>query len=123
MNRQSALIFADRQKFNNGDKRGWRLDGFALMMRRPGVVGLDTFQLHGFEHARLALHLFFQKLDEPALAGHDLVQLLDLVFQMGDVGFEPVEPLQGFSVHGLKIRSFSKTGKQLYGAESFAVST
>jgi hypothetical protein len=64
-----------------------------LMMRRPGVVGLDAFQFHGFEYARLSLHLFFEKLDELVLAGHNLVQLLDLMFEVGDAGFEPFKPL------------------------------
>jgi hypothetical protein len=68
-------------------------------MRRPGVGGLDAFQLDRFQHARLALHLFFQKFDEPALIGDDLVQLPDLMFKMGDVRFEPFEPLPDFIVH------------------------
>ena len=57
------------------------------MMRGPGIVGLDVFQLHGLQHAGLALHLFFEKLDELVLAGHNLVQLLDLMFEVGDAGF------------------------------------
>jgi hypothetical protein len=83
------------------------------MVRWPGVIGLDAFQLDGFKHIRLALHLLFQKLDEFALVGHNLVQLLDLMFQMGDVGFEPFEPLESFFVHGRKIRRISKSGNQL----------
>ena len=62
-------------------------------MRRPDVVVLDAFHFHGFKHARLALHLFFQKLDEFALSGHDLVQLFHLMFQMGNAGFESFKPL------------------------------
>ena len=83
------------------------------MMRRPGIVGLDAFKFHGFEHARLALHLLFQKLDELGLFGHDFVQLLDLVFQMGDEGFEPFVLLQHFSVHVPKIRRFFQSSKQV----------
>ena len=51
------------------------------------------------EHARLALHLFFQMLDELGLGGHDLVQLPDLMFEVGDAGFKPFKPLQSLAVH------------------------
>ncbi len=79
-----------------------------LMMRRPGVVRLDAFQLNGFQHVRLPLHLFFQKLDELALPGHDLVQLFDLMFQMGDAGFELFEPLKISSFMLVIVRVFSQ---------------
>ncbi len=69
------------------------------MMRRLGVVGLDAFQFHGFEHAGLALHLLFQKLDEPALLRHHVVQLLDLVFEVGDAGLKFFHPLGHFICH------------------------
>jgi hypothetical protein len=77
------------------------------MMRRPGMVGLDVFQLHGLQHAGLALHLFFEKLDELVLAGHDLVQLLDLMFEVGDAGFKFFEPLKDVFVHAGNGSQFS----------------
>ena len=64
-----------------------------LMMRRLGIGGLDAFQFHGFQHAGLALHLFFQELDEFALIGQHFVQLLDLVFKVGDVRLKLFHPL------------------------------
>jgi hypothetical protein len=71
-----------------------------LMVRRPRVVGLDAFEFHGFKYSRVALHLFFQKLDELGVAGHDLVQQLDLMFQMGNVGFNLFKPPGRFVCHG-----------------------
>jgi hypothetical protein len=68
-------------------------------MRRPDVVVLDTFQFYCFEHTRLPLQLFFQKLDELALPGHDLVQLLNLVFQMRDVRLDALESVGNVIVH------------------------
>lgn len=69
------------------------------MMRRPGVVGLDAFQFQGFQHAGLALHLLFQKLDELALSGHHFIQLLDLMFEMREVGFKFFNPPGYFICH------------------------
>jgi hypothetical protein len=68
-------------------------------MRWRSIVGLDVFQLHGFEHAGLTLHLFFKKLDKLVLASHDLVQLLDLMFEVSDAGFQFFESLKDFFVH------------------------
>ena len=68
-------------------------------MRRPDVVVLDAFQLQRFKHARLSLHLFFQQLNELVLAGHDLVQLLDLMFEMRDVRLDALESFGNFIVH------------------------
>ena len=64
-----------------------------LMVRRLGIGGLDAFQFHGFQHAGLALHLFFQELDEFALIGQHFIQLLDLVFEVGDMRFKLFHPL------------------------------
>jgi hypothetical protein len=69
------------------------------MMRRFGIVVLDAFQFQSFEHARLALCLLFQNFDELALPGHHVVQLLNLMFKVGDVRFDALESLQGFIVH------------------------
>ena len=69
------------------------------MMRRLGIVVLEAFQLHGFQHAGLALDLLFQKLDELALIGHDFVQLFDLMFEVRNVGFELVKPPGHFICH------------------------
>ena len=70
------------------------------MMGRPGIVCLDAFQFDSLEHIGLPLHLLFQNLDELCLARHDFVQLFDLMFQMGDMGFNFLEPSGCFIRHG-----------------------
>jgi phosphoribosylamine-glycine ligase len=96
-------------------------------MRRPGVVGLDAFQFHGFQNRRLTLHLLLQMFHEPALFDDHPVQLFDLMFQMGDVGFDAFDPLQVFSVHGCKSSQFFQTRQitsavaELSGAEKTKV--
>jgi len=61
-------------------------------MRRARVVGLDPFQFHGFQDVGLALDLLFQVFHQFGLADDDIVQLFDLVFQVGDVRFEFFQP-------------------------------
>ena len=70
------------------------------MVRRRGVVGFDAFQFHAFQNRRLTLHLFLQMLHEPALFDDHPVQLFDLMFQMGDVGFNFFKPPGSFVGHG-----------------------
>jgi hypothetical protein len=69
------------------------------MMRWLGIVVLEAFQFQSFQHAGLALHLFLQMLDKFALPGHHVVQLLDLMLKVGDVGFEFFHPLGNFICH------------------------
>jgi hypothetical protein len=59
-------------------------------MWRLGDVRFDALQLERFHRARLALDFFFQALQQFALFDDDAVQLLDLVFEMREVGFELV---------------------------------
>jgi len=64
-------------------------------MRWLLVVRLDAFQLQRFHRARLPLDIFFQALQQFALLDDDAVQLLDLMFEMREVG------LQFFSASGI----------------------
>ncbi len=58
------------------------------MMRRFDVVGFDALQFQSFHGGGLALDFLFQPLQQLALLDHDAVQLLDLVFEVGEVGFQ-----------------------------------
>lgn len=88
------------------------------MMRRPGIIGLDAFQLHGFQHAGLALHLLFQKLDEPALPRHHFVQLLHLMFEVREVRLKFFDAPGHFICHAGILRVIS--GKVEPAAETAA---
>ena len=72
-------------------------------MRRPGVRGLDAFHLDGFERLPVPLRLFLQLLDEFALPDDDGVELLHLMFEVGDVRLDAFEPLGSFVRHGLLV--------------------
>ena len=71
------------------------------MMGGPGIIGLDALQLQGFQNAGLFLHLFFEKFDELALFGGHFVQLLHLVFEVGEVGLDFFNSLGRFICHGV----------------------
>ena len=68
-------------------------------MRRLGIVRLDVFQFNCFHRGRLALDFLLQSLQQFVLPGHHVVQLLDLMFEMGDVRFEFFNPLGNFICH------------------------
>jgi hypothetical protein len=70
------------------------------MMRWPGIIRLDAFQLRALKCSGLPLHFFFQSIDEFALLNDDFIHLVNLVFQMSDVGFEALQPFGQFFVHG-----------------------
>ena len=72
-------------------------------MRRLGNVGLDAFQFHGLNGVGLARDFFFQAFEEFALFQHDLIQLVHLMFQVGDIRFKFFHPLLGFVSHGADI--------------------
>src|SRR5580698_4485902 len=58
-----------------------------LVMRRPGVVGLDAFQFQSFHGGGLALDIFFKPFDQPALLDDHRVHLLHLMLKMREVRF------------------------------------
>ena len=70
------------------------------MMWRLGIIGIDAFQLDRFHRGRLALDFLLQSLKQFILPGHHAVQLLDLMFEMGNVRFELSDPLGDFICHG-----------------------
>ena len=53
-----------------------------LIMRRLGVRAFDAIKFHGFQCLRLSLSLFFQRINRFCLLDDDLIELLDLVFEM-----------------------------------------
>ena len=57
-------------------------------MRRFGVVGFDAFEFQRFHRVRLAMDFFFQSLQQFALLDDDAVQLLDLMFEVREAGFQ-----------------------------------
>jgi len=57
-------------------------------MRRLGVVRLDALQFQRFHGAGLALDFFLQALQQFTLLDDDGVQLLNLMLEVGEVGFE-----------------------------------
>jgi hypothetical protein len=69
------------------------------MMRRLGIVVLDAFQFNRFHCGRLALDFFLQAFQQFVLPSDNIVQLLDLMFEMGDVRFKLLNPLGNFVCH------------------------
>ena len=69
------------------------------MVRRLGIVRLDAFQFNRLHRGRLALDFFFQALQQFVLSGHHLVQLLDLMFKVGNVRLKFFQPLGQFIWH------------------------
>jgi len=55
------------------------------MMRRLGIVILDAFHFNRFHRGRLALDFLLQAFKQFVLPGHHVAQLLDLMFEMGDM--------------------------------------
>jgi len=70
-------------------------------MRRLVVVAFDAFEFQRFHRARLALHFFFQTLQQLALLDDDSVQLLDLMFKVREVGFNFFGAPGIFVCHGI----------------------
>jgi hypothetical protein len=70
-------------------------------MRRLGIVVLDAFQFQRLHRGRLPLNFLLQSLQPFALLDHDAVQLLDLMFEMGNVGFKFFNPLGRFICHAM----------------------
>jgi len=66
------------------------------MVRRFGIVRLDALQFNCLHRRRLALDFFLQPLKQFILPGHHFVQLLDLMFKMGDVRLKFFNPLGNF---------------------------
>jgi hypothetical protein len=69
------------------------------MMRRSGIGSFDALQFQRFHRGRLALDFFLQALQQFVLRGHHVVQLLDLMFEVGDVRFEFLHPPGQFICH------------------------
>jgi len=69
-------------------------------MRRLGVGGFDALEFDAFDGLGnfLLERLDFRQL--PALFEHDLVELIVLMFEMGEVGFELFQSFGEFFVHG-----------------------
>jgi hypothetical protein len=65
----------------------------SLIMRRLGDVGLDALEFLRLQRGGLLLHFLLQPLDKPALLDDDAVELLDLMFEVRDVRFEPLQSL------------------------------
>jgi len=55
------------------------------VMRRLGIIRLDAFHLDRFHRGRLALDFLLQTFKQFILPGHHAIQLLDLMFEMGDM--------------------------------------
>lgn len=88
------------------------MDGELLIMRGLGDVGLDALQLHGFHGGRLPLDLAFQALQQLALLDDDSVQLLELVFEVGEVGFQSLYAAIAVISHDLVLtRSGAKSSR------------
>lgn len=68
-------------------------------MRRPGVGGFNPFQLDGFHRLRDPLLPGLQFGQLPRLFEHDLVELVILVFEVGQVRFNLVQPFNEFFFH------------------------
>ena len=77
-----------------------------LVMRRLGVGGLDPIHLQRFHRRRLPLHLLLQPVQFLPLSDDHLVQLLHLMFQVGEAGFDAFQPLGSFVFQGNKIVFF-----------------
>lgn len=72
------------------------------MMRRLGIVRLDAFQLHRLHRSGLALDFLLQAFHQLALLDDDVVELLHLMFQVRDVGFELFKTLGNFVGHKIE---------------------
>ena len=62
-------------------------------MRWLGVRGFDAIKLHGFQRLRLSLRLLLQSINGLSLLDDDLIELLDLMFEMSGVRFKSFQPL------------------------------
>jgi len=60
----------------------------SLVVRRLGNVPFNALQLHGFHGRRLPLDFALEAFQEFALLNHHPVQLLELVFKVGDAGLQ-----------------------------------
>ena len=69
-------------------------------MRRFLLVRLDALQLQRFHGPRLAVDILLQAFQPFTLLDHDAVQLLHLVFQVGDGGFKLFSAPGMFVSHG-----------------------
>ena len=70
-------------------------------MRRFLVVRLDTFQFQRLHGSGLALDFLFQPLQQFALLNDDGVQLLDLMFEVREVGLQFFGAPGIFVCHGM----------------------
>ncbi len=68
-------------------------------MRWLRVVGFDAFQLQRLHGGGLSLDFFFQPLQQFALLDDDRIQLLDLVFKVGQVCLQLVHAPGIFVCH------------------------
>ncbi len=68
-------------------------------MRRRRVVGPDALQFQRLHGGGLPLNLFSQSLQQFALLDDHVVQLLDLVFEVGDMGLKVFNPTGRFFGH------------------------
>ncbi len=72
-------------------------------MRRLGIGGFDALEFDAFDGLRDFLLEGVHLGQLTALFEHDLVELIVLMFEVGEMGFEFFKPLGEFFVHGGKI--------------------
>jgi hypothetical protein len=68
-------------------------------MRRLGIGGFDAFEFDAFDGLRDFLLERLDLCQLTALFEHDLVELIVLMFEVGEVGFEFFKSLGEFFVH------------------------
>lgn len=68
-------------------------------MRRPGIRGFDAFEFDAFDGLGNFLLERLDFCELPALFEHDLVELIVLMFEVGEVGFEFFQSFGEFFVH------------------------
>lgn len=73
--------------------------GSSLIVGRLLVVGFDSFEFLRLDRFRLALNFLLQPGNHFALIDDHLVQLIELVFQMGDGCFKLLQPFLSFLLH------------------------
>jgi hypothetical protein len=96
-------------KIISGGERRLAVKNLLLVMRRLGVVGLDVIHFNRLHRSRLAQDFFFHALQKFPLRDDHAVQLLDLMFQVREVGFDFGEPGGGVFVHANGVQDFFQT--------------
>jgi hypothetical protein len=71
----------------------------SLIMRRLGVRGFDALQFDALDCLRNFLLLRLQFRQRSRLLGHDLIKLVVLMFQMGQMRFHRFQPFHYFFFH------------------------